>query len=258
MHYVTITTKGWEAFNGDLVGVKFKDGTSVDPLPRFMVDRISALVACKATDTDGNDLGQSGVAARLSRGREVGATAVKALKRMTEADYEAEQREILEAAGKPAADTIYTKEQLEDIAGKDGIDGLRKISNRWGVKDRAINRLIDGVLKAQDAYLARAQERAEEARRAKEATTKEALDKQRAQEAAIDAQARILNSVDTTPNTINDKGVSVYVEPKTDDPVDAEDPAAIEAAAKAAIEEAGAANSAANEAIAEQGATETQ
>lgn len=47
--------------------------------------------------------------------------------------------------------TVWTRESLEELAGKDGIDGLRRVASPLGIKGRGKEELIAEILKAQDS-----------------------------------------------------------------------------------------------------------
>lgn len=229
LHKIKITAKGWETFSSHLCQVKFQDGVSEHALPRLMIDRIAALVQCELLDEEGNPAGQAGGAARYVNSKPIRAEVKPALERMTEDQVKDERREALERALKNPAQKLYSEKELQDLADKEGIKGLRVIGDLWNVRERSINKLIEEILRIQNEYLARVEERKAEEKRKRDEALEAAKAIQQAREAAIDAQARIVGA-------------------KPDDPKPAEP------AIDPAIEQAGREQSAANEEItAEQG-----
>jgi hypothetical protein len=257
--YVKLTQPGWESFNGDFVGYQFTDGKSDVAIPRNIADRIAALVPCEILDTDGDSLGQGGAAARIASRRSVEATVGTALARQTpEAKAEELKRAHVDAGVAPTRE-FFTEDQLEQVAATEGIDGLRKLAEPWAVKDRSIPRLIARIVKAQNDFIAAKKLKEEETRAARAAALDEATRKRLEEESAFLEKARVI-AADETPNAVGPDGKPVHVktEPPKNEfaPANPEDPAVIAAQARAleqaAIEQAGADNSAANQAENEQ------
>jgi len=212
-HKLKITAPGWDNFTGEFCQVNFVDGISESVLPRTILDRVAGIVQCELLDTDGNGVGQAGITARIVGGAAVPMVVAK-LEVMTEDEQAAERKDALARALRNPVSQIYTEGQLEQIASTEGLKGLREISDPWGVRERSITKLIGLILGAQNDYLANAKDRDADAARNRKAATEDALAKQAAREAEIDAQARILKP-DNTPNAIAADGRAVYVDPLT-------------------------------------------
>lgn len=151
MDYVKLVQPGFETFTGDFGQVVFKDGVSVEPLTQRHVDRLAACLKIAITDEDGEEI-QGGVAARLVGGATIRAEVASTLARQTEEEkvIEGILRPKLANASTPTK--RYTLEELEAIASKDGIAGLRPIGKDWNVKARAIPDLIEAILTSQNEF----------------------------------------------------------------------------------------------------------
>ena len=131
MKTVKIVEQGWDKFNGNLGGVDFIDGVSERPLNDIEINRLSAGLRIEDVDS-GNQLG---VGANLVEARFTASVESSSLNTQ---DSEPEQ-----VAKKQS---LYTREQLEQIADKGGIVELRKIADSLGVKGKSIQTLIEAIL----------------------------------------------------------------------------------------------------------------
>ncbi len=248
MFFITIKNPGWQAFSGDFCGYQFKDGTSIDPLPRNICDRISGLVVTELTDADGETQGQGGAAARIASRRGLATEVVAPMARMTDDDKDAEQKQAFLDAGDSVKRVFYTQEQLENVATLEGIAGLRLIAKPWSVKDRSIPKLIHLIVKAQNHFAKIQEERLQEERTARAAAGDAAMAEQLRLEEEAMKSARVLVR-DETPNAVGPNGEPTYVAPPANKFVPAPN---VDESAKveviAAIVEAAGENAAANEA----------
>jgi hypothetical protein len=196
MNYkVKITAAGWSSFTGDFCNMQFKDGVSIDALPRLIIDRVAAIIQCELIDDAGAEVGQAGATARLVGLTDVTVPILEPLRVMTEAEAEAERQQGIAAAlSAPSNVALYTQDQLEIIAGKEGIGGLRAISDKWRVKGRSINQVIFEILRAQSEFKARVKEKDNEQKKAREAASVQAAANAVAREAAIAKTARNLSA----------------------------------------------------------------
>jgi len=152
---IRLTGKAYRGYTGFLGTVEFVDGVSVHPLDIYARDRIALSFDANEIDEDGNEE-RAGVAHRLVAASKAAAPVIKAAERQTEEEKEAELRADKLRANQAPADQIYTREELEALARKEGIAGLRhKVADKWGLKHRAIGTLIEMVLKAQEAFIAK-------------------------------------------------------------------------------------------------------
>lgn len=140
---------GYASYTGHYGSTEFKDGVSVGEMSDSDVRLISAIMSVECVD-DGKDPGEN---AKFQASLQVSAFS-------TNLPTKAE----LQAAGKIAPDapedevnnapaltvsTAYTAEQLEEIADKGGIAGLREIAEPLGLKGTSITGLIASILGAQ-------------------------------------------------------------------------------------------------------------
>lgn len=148
MAIIRINESGWHKFSGNMGGIEFIDGVSVEDVSRNEMQRISAAVRIQEVisqdesgDVDGKQLG---VTADLSRG--MGTSAIVKQKETIVEDAVEEELEVAEVVAVDEDGEEYTREVLELIADKEGIIGLRKIAEKFGVKGNSIVRIIDGIL----------------------------------------------------------------------------------------------------------------
>lgn len=154
MKRLKLSGSQWAGYTGTIGTVDFKDGVSAYPVPRNIADRLSAAIRMVEIDDEGNEIGPAGIANRLIRDSAMRAPVTSALARQTESERKSEDlRETLKAQRSPA-ETFYTIEELQAIADKDGIKGLRKVAEPWGVKGKAIPAIIKMILDAQSSFVA--------------------------------------------------------------------------------------------------------
>lgn len=193
MNHIKITQPGWENFSDAIAEVEFKNSVSVEPLSRQMIDRISAIIACSICEPNGKVLDEhAGVAQRLVGGVTIPVEVLEPMAKASERDAAAEQKRLQENSSNIPGGRFYTVKELEDIATKTGIRGLREAAAPWGVRGREIPKLIEQIMEAQAELKKRIEEKRAEQRRLSEDAEREALDAQTRREAAIDAAARVL------------------------------------------------------------------
>lgn len=140
-------------YTGVLGAVKFVNGESVEWLPRHVRDRMAAAMPFDEIDENGVVM-PAGSVHRMIREAASRAENINPTRpRQTEAEKIAElERAKLDAQKIPE---LETRESLEAIADREGITGVRRVAARWGVKHRSIAVLIEMILEAQEAYLAK-------------------------------------------------------------------------------------------------------
>lgn len=121
---------GFEGYNGQIQGYEFFDGVSVE-LTQRQADRLAGILRVEVVDSD----------AKVGAGRMIGIGDLSV-------PPEAEVKAAAEQSAKVNT-PIYSREQLEAIADKDGINGLREVGAEFGVKGRGIQELIADILKTQ-------------------------------------------------------------------------------------------------------------
>lgn len=157
MKILKITMAGMETYTGFIGMVEFENGVSKTPVPQIIADRVSAAIPMVEIDEAGDER-QANPAARMGSYQDIELPVADPLSRATDAELAEEQRRIAMEQLKCPADRFYTVEELEEIADKEGIKGLRRISDLWNVKDRAIPNLIRETIKAQAAFQLKVEE----------------------------------------------------------------------------------------------------
>lgn len=147
--YLKITSKGFENYNGPLSVYMFKDGTSVEPIPKVARDRIAATMRCVEVSENGKEV-TAGVAERLIEESAARAPVLEPLRRQTV--EEKVEEEVKNVMGNVKPKRIYTEEELDKAIEKGGIAGLREIAKDWNVKNRSIPALRQMVLDSQEKW----------------------------------------------------------------------------------------------------------
>lgn len=155
MNRLKITSKGWETYTGYLGMVEFQDGVSVRPVDRVLSDRIASAVSMVFVDESGVELDPAGPAHRIVGGATVSVDPSQMDLASDEELAEEAARIAAELPPPPPDVKIHSLEELEEIAGKKGINALREVAKPWGVRDRSIPGLIAEILKAQADYVAK-------------------------------------------------------------------------------------------------------
>lgn len=153
--YLKMVQAGYLNYTGPIGAYEFVDGISTVMIPRNDRDRLSTAFQFVEFTEEGVDEIPAGVAARmLSEGATL-ATSEEPLQRQTDDEKKIEDASVQVAA--ETTPTIYSREELEKIADKKGINGLRDIAERWNVKHRSILPLMALIEQAQDGWLAQRQ-----------------------------------------------------------------------------------------------------
>lgn len=148
---IKIDEVGYEAFDGFLGTVEFKGGISVNSLSEGDINRISSVI--RVVDLE-NPEDEVGALAQLSKN---GAYIFPVEIPVTNAGDE-KAKEVTQNESKPVEEKtlevkeslpLFTREQLEELADKEGISGLRAIADTFNLKGTSIVNLIDGILNAQ-------------------------------------------------------------------------------------------------------------
>ena len=148
--HLRVIHKGYEGFTGFLGRYEFVDGISIEKLTRNERDRMAAGHTYMEINEDGSEE-PAGIAHRMISTRARPAEVETPLERRSEKDKRDETiRNILGAENRP---DVKSRKQLEDIADKSGIAGLREIGDAWEVRERSIPALIEKILGAQELFL---------------------------------------------------------------------------------------------------------
>lgn len=153
---VFIKQPGYEAFNGKLQAYEFVNGVSVEELPIRRALKIGATMF--AVDENGVQISPT-----TYRREGAGSTPAPMLNSggapEPQASTSEPQKESEPAQSSPPTvpERAYAREELEALADKNGIHGLREIAEPLNVKGRAVQELIERILQAQaDAIAAKA------------------------------------------------------------------------------------------------------
>jgi hypothetical protein len=142
-------TQAYSTYTGQFGRYMFEDGLSVEPIPMNERDRIACAIPSLEVCEDGTEI-EAGPVARMVSLRNTSFPDEK-LTRMTEEDKEKEDINVVLASFK--LKPLLKREDLEKIADKEGISGVRKVAAVWDVKSKSIVDLMAMIIDAQDAYV---------------------------------------------------------------------------------------------------------
>lgn len=160
MKKLKITAPQWANYTGSLGVVHFTNGVSDEFVPDNIRRRLSIGMEMIEIDIDGNE-SRNSAAYKLLSTNTIHAPVNAPLSRQTETEKAREDLSIAMESGKQP--TFYTRENLEAIADKEGIKGLREAAEIWDVKHRSIPALIDMILAAQEKFLEKRKKRIDSA-----------------------------------------------------------------------------------------------
>lgn len=161
MHKIKITQAGWDGYTGILGTMIFENGVSTTVPTRVQAAQFGVVMKFVEVDEDGNELGQMSANAELVRTAKIAIEPTEPMKRAdvlsaeraasepTKTAEEAPDPMPFDAPAEPAK--VWTREELEAVADKSGINGLRKIGTPMGAKNTSISKLIEEILQAQKA-----------------------------------------------------------------------------------------------------------
>jgi hypothetical protein len=144
---------GWETFTGHMAGLDFVDGVAIgEPHPRLFA-RLTSNMKVALVDENGKEKDASFAAGFISA-LEVAAEVIppmKTLQELMDEGWTQEQPKVESKKAKVAIDKV-TKEELEKIADKDGIEGLREFvkEKNLEVKARSVPELIEKIVEASE------------------------------------------------------------------------------------------------------------
>jgi hypothetical protein len=163
---VIITEKGFEGYTGPLGMSNFTNGISDDHLSEHERLHLGAIMNVAEYDEKGDTDGaiinpgvnyaetyrvSAPIVEKAKTQAELNAEAALAAPAAGPAQESADQAQTTEATTQTELPALpkYTREELEVIADKDGIKGLRAISDKLNVKDSSIPGLMDKIIQAQ-------------------------------------------------------------------------------------------------------------
>lgn len=145
---IKIDVIGWDAFTGNLGTVPFENGVSTRDVTQLEMNRLGANLKIVSLDTDL----QVGIST-LKNGHVEAPIMAEPIRT---AELTLPEKEVVEETVVEKIETEkendtpkITKEDLEVIADKAGIKGIREIANKFDVKGVQISQLIEGILAAQ-------------------------------------------------------------------------------------------------------------
>lgn len=153
--YLKLVQAGYTDYTGPIGAYEFVNGVSTVLIPRVDRDRLAAAFQFVEFTEEGVDEIPAGVAERLVANASVRASDEGPSQRMTEEEKAAE--DALIALTKDDNRVIYSLEDLQKIADKKGINGLREVAAPWDVKHRGVKELIALIVQAQNNWLAERQ-----------------------------------------------------------------------------------------------------
>jgi hypothetical protein len=184
--HLKITQKGFESYNGPLSVYEFKDGVSVEPIPRHDRDRIAATMSCIEIAENGKEV-TAGVAERLVVDAADRAPKPEKLKVQSVDDKVLEEKSRAEATVGDVKN-VYTEAELDTIIEDGGIAALREVANIWGAKNRSIPTLRQMVLDLQEEYVAKEGARVGKAKAAVEKIVRDTAEANDADEKIVEQE----------------------------------------------------------------------
>lgn len=151
---VKLTQAGWEDLNGWFGAFEFVDGVSVKDLNPAECNRLRACVGCDIIERDEGYVPMNAdyseiKSAEAPVGNTIQPVDPEELEKKLEKDKQSLMSRIANAIKSKEVEKVWTAEELEAIADDEGIAGLRRIADPMGVKGKAIQQLIDDILKEQ-------------------------------------------------------------------------------------------------------------
>lgn len=137
---VRITEPGWETFSDTFGTVLFDNGLSVEAVSFLEQQRLGSLIRMESAEDEeqGQEIGPT---AELVRGRNL----------MADSDLVRNvDRAVVVGGETRLAASTFSRSELEEVADRKGLAGLRDIAAPLGVKGRSVNDMITAILQAQD------------------------------------------------------------------------------------------------------------
>lgn len=152
MAKIRLTQPGFENYSGQMGLLNFVDGLSTLDVDKHKASRLAAVMLIEWEEGGNPSVTQS-----LLDNTDTGAPVFSSIGDGTDHDRAAGASPALAATPVVMVPAIiaavndakrYTVAELEAIADKDGIKGLREIAEPKGIKSNSIKELIDAILKA--------------------------------------------------------------------------------------------------------------
>lgn len=133
-----ITQQGFERYTGQMGVINFEDGLSTNDVRLVDAIRMSAVMICEWEDGTSPSIAQS-----ILDNANTAAPMFEKVEVATKAD-------VTEVATAAVSKPKFTTEELEAIADKSGIGGLRELAEKYDIKSNSIRGLIDALMKVQE------------------------------------------------------------------------------------------------------------
>lgn len=141
---IKIEEPGYEGLNGQMGSVDFEDGVSVSEVNPRQVSMLASIIRIVDAET-GEQIGPNFDFAKMM---DVEAESVPMnYAQPGEADAKPKDVQYINKGATNDNGKAYTQEELEAIADKEGINGVRKIADKIGVKANSIAALISKIVK---------------------------------------------------------------------------------------------------------------
>lgn len=150
--HLRLVHAGYENYTGPIGAYEFVNGVSVEAIPQNARDRLATAFQFMEVAEDGSEV-MAGGPARMLREAVLTVEPTQKLLRQTEGEKHAEDLRAL--LGGERVRTLRSRKNLEGVADKMGIYGVRLVAGAWKVRSKSIPDLIDMVIEAQAAYVER-------------------------------------------------------------------------------------------------------
>lgn len=149
MPVIKITQKGWEKFDGELEGVQFKGGVSVEAMSYMSAERLGCSMSIVDAETEKPVSSTQRILDNQDEGIPAGRYTSYVTKKEDavegeEPEVEAEDQEA--EADKKSDEFPFSRADLEAIADKGGITELREFAKTYKVNSNSIVGIIDGLM----------------------------------------------------------------------------------------------------------------
>lgn len=139
MPIVRIVAKGFEGYNGIIEGIEFRKGVSTENMSLGSAERIGAFMRVVDNDT-GEPLG---VGQRMVNARRQSQAPREPLAKVKRTPTGKKKKTVKK---QEVPEYTFTREDLESVADKEGITGLRKVAEQYEVRGRSIREIIDSLM----------------------------------------------------------------------------------------------------------------
>lgn len=140
---IRIDEVGYENYTGQLGMVDFVDGVSVNEVSQSELNRMAVVIRVVNVESEE----QVGSLVDMQKNNDYTFPVEEVLVNIPEPEQAPADSQA--PADDTAGKAIYSREQLEALADKEGIAGLREVAETFGVKGTSIVGLIQEILDAQ-------------------------------------------------------------------------------------------------------------